>query len=170
MKTVIVIGATGLIGKLLTNKLLSDNRYDLVKIFVRRSSGTQNPKLEEHIVDFEHIESWKDEITGDELFSAMGTTIKQAGSKDVQYKIDYTYQFEVAKAAVKNGIENYVLVSSSGANSKSRNFYLRIKGELEDAVGILPFKKIIIFQPSLLLGERKEKRAGETIAAFFLFR
>ncbi len=127
----------------------------------------QNPKLEEHLVDFDRIENWKNEITGDELFSALGTTIKQAGSKETQYKIDFTYQHKIAEAAAENRIPNYMLVSSYGADSKSKNFYLRIKGELEDAVSNLPFEKIIIFQPSSLLGERKEKRTGETIAAFF---
>ena len=167
MKTAIVIGATGLIGNHLVHKLLSDDRYEQVKTFVRRTSGIQNSKLEEHIVDFDRIEKWKNEITGNELFSALGTTIKQAGSKESQYMIDYTYQFQAAKAAAENGVRNYLLVSSYGTNSKSKNFYLKIKGELEDAVGTLPFKKIVIFQPSLLLGERKEKRTGETIAAFF---
>ncbi len=167
MKTAIVIGATGLIGNHLVHKLLRDSRYKQVKIFVRRSSMMQNPKLEERVVDFNQIEKWENEITGDELFSALGTTIKQAGSKEAQYKIDYSYQYEVAKAAAETGVRKFLLVSSYGADSKSKNFYLRIKGELEDAVGTLPFKKIVIFQPSLLLGERKEKRAGETIAAFF---
>ena len=167
MKTAIVIGATGLIGNQLVHKLLDDDRYGYIKIFVRRSSGMQDPKLKEHIVNFDLIEKWKNELTGDELFSALGTTIKQAGSKEAQFKIDYTYQYEAAKAAAENKVPNYLLVSSYGADSKSKNFYLRIKGELEDAVGILPFKKIIIFQPSLLLGNRTEKRTGETIAAFF---
>lgn len=165
MKTAIVIGATGLIGSHLVRKLLNDNRYEIVKTFVRRSSGIQNPKLEEHIVDFEQIEKWKSKIAGDELFSAFGTTIKQAGSKDAQYKIDYTYQYELAKAAAANGIRNYILVSSYGADSKSKNFYLRIKGELEDVVSVLPFEKTFIFQPSLLLGNRTEKRMSETVAA-----
>ncbi|MEW5843030.1 MAG: NAD(P)H-binding protein [Bacteroidota bacterium] len=167
MKTAIVIGATGLIGRQLVSKLLDDNRYEIVKTFVRRSSGVHNAKLQEHVIDFDRIEEWKNEITGDELFSALGTTIKQVGSKEAQYKIDYTYQFEVAKAALENNVQSYILVSSYGADSKSKNFYLRIKGELEEAISILQFEKTIIFQPSLLLGERKEKRTGETIAAFF---
>ena len=83
MKSAIVIGATGLIGSSLTLQLLSDGRYDKVKIFVRRPSGIINDKLEEHIVDFNLMKEWKDKITGDELFSALGTTIKQAGSKEV---------------------------------------------------------------------------------------
>ncbi|MFH1196663.1 MAG: NAD(P)H-binding protein [bacterium] len=165
MKTAIVIGATGLIGKNLTRILLDDERYSFVKIFVRRSSGVVHPKLEEHIVDFDEIEKWKGEITGDVLFSAMGTTIKKAGSQAVQYKIDFTYQYEFAKAAAANGVRKYLLVSSIGAGSKSKNFYLKIKGELEDKISELSLKNIMIFQPSLLIGERDEKRFTEELGA-----
>ena len=164
MKTAIVIGATGLIGKHLTKWLLDDPAYSSVKVFVRRTLNISNPKLEEHVVDFDETSIWKDKITGDELYSAMGTTIKKAGSKEAQYKIDVTYQYEFAKAAVENGVRDYFLVSSSGANAKSKLFYMRIKGELEEKVKLLPFNKIRIFRPSLLLGERSERRFGEKAA------
>ncbi len=163
MKTAIVVGATGLIGRFLTIKLLKDVRYDVVKVFVRHSLGISNPGLEEHIVDFDSIETWKDIITGDELFSAMGTTIKKDGNKETQYKIDFTYQYEVAKAAYENGVEKYILVSSAGANPRARNFYLRIKGDLEESAAKLTFKKFFIFKPSILVGARNEKRIGEKI-------
>ena len=161
MKTAVVIGASGLIGKSLVKKLLDDNSYKSVKVFVRRSTNISNSKLEEHIVDFDKITDWKNKITGDELYSAMGTTIKKAGSKETQYKIDVTYQYEFAKAASENGARDYFLVSSSGANANSKLFYMRIKGELEEKVKLLPFNKIRIFRPSLLVGERDEKRFGE---------
>lgn len=161
MKTAIVIGATGLVGKFLTQNLLSEERYSTVKIFVRRSIGIANPKLEEHLIDFEKLQNWKNEITGDELYSAMGTTIKKAGSKAVQYKIDFTYQYEFAQAAFQNGVEKYLLVSSAGANENSRNFYLRMKGELDKKTSSLGFQNILIFRPSILSGERNEIRKGE---------
>jgi len=164
MKTAIVIGASGLIGKALVRKLLEDNRYNSVKVFVRRSINISNSKLVEHIVDFDRITDWKNKITGDELYSAMGTTIKKAGCKEAQYKIDVTYQYEFAKAAAENGVSSYFLVSSSGANVESKLFYMKIKGELEEKVKLLPFNKIRIFRPSLLLGERDEKRFGEKAA------
>ena len=164
MKTAIVIGATGLIGKHLTKLLLDDPAYSSVKVFVRRTLNISNPKLEEHVVDFDEISIWKDKITGDELYSAMGTTIIKAGSKEAQYKIDVTYQYEFAKAAVENGVRDYFLVSSSGANVKSKLFYMRIKGELEEKVKLLPFNKIRLFRPSLLLGERSERKFGEKAA------
>jgi uncharacterized protein YbjT (DUF2867 family) len=164
MKTAIVIGATGLIGKHLTKMLMDNPAYSTVKIFVRRSLNISNTKLEEHVVNFDEIANWKDRITGDELFSAMGTTIRKAKSTAVQYKVDVTYQFEFAKAASENGVKNYFLVSSAGANSKSKLFYLRIKGELDEKVKKLSFHKIRIFRPSMLLGERLEKRFGEKAA------
>ena len=163
MKTAIVIGATGLVGSFITLKLLDDNRYSKVKVFVRNSLKVKHTKLEEHIVDFEKLDLWKDEIEGDELYSALGTTIKKAGSKEAQYKIDYTYQYETAKAAVKNGVKSYMLISSAGANYKSGNFYLRMKGNLDEKVQQLNFEKIRIFRPSILVGSRSEKRAGESI-------
>ncbi len=163
MKTAIVIGATGLVGSFITLKLLDDNRYSKVKVFVRNSLKVKHTKLEEHIVDFEKLDLWKDEIEGDELYSALGTTIKKAGSKEAQYKIDYTYQYETAKAAAKNGVKSYMLISSAGANYKSGNFYLRMKGNLDEKVQQLNFEKIRIFRPSILVGSRSEKRAGESI-------
>jgi len=164
MKTAVVIGASGLIGKTLVKKLLEDNRYNSIKVFVRRSINISNSKLVEHIVDFDKITDWKSKITGDELYSAMGTTIKKAGSKEAQYKIDVTYQYEFAKAAADNGVMSYFLVSSFGANAKSKLFYMKIKGELEEKVKLLPFRKIRIFRPSLLVGEREDKRFGEKAA------
>jgi uncharacterized protein YbjT (DUF2867 family) len=164
MKTAIVIGATGLVGKILVNTLLADNRYQTIKVFARKPTGFYHPKLEEHIVDFDNIEKWKYNITGEELFSAMGTTIRKAKSKSAQYRVDVTYQYEVAKAASENGVKSYFLVSSSGANLNSKLFYLRIKGELDEKVQQLSFTKIRIMRPSLLLGERPEKRFGEKAA------
>jgi uncharacterized protein YbjT (DUF2867 family) len=162
MKTAIVIGATGLVGNQIKQKLLGDDRYAKVKVFVRRSLNLNHPKLEEHIVDFDKTESWKNKLTGDELYSALGTTIKKAGSKETQYKIDFTYQYEAAKAASENGVKKYLLVSSAGANSKSSNFYLQMKGNLDDKIQHLNYEQIYIFRPSILVGERSEKRFGES--------
>ncbi|MBK7498408.1 MAG: NAD(P)H-binding protein [Ignavibacteriales bacterium] len=163
MKTAIVIGASGLVGSYITLKLLDDNRYDKVKVFVRNTIDISHPKLEEHIIDFDKIEVWKEFLTGDELYSALGTTIKKAGSKEAQFKVDYTYQYDVAKAAAENGVKKYLLVSSAGANYKSSNFYLRTKGNLDEKVQQLGFEQICIFRPSILVGLRSEKRLGETI-------
>ncbi|MFH1250391.1 MAG: NAD(P)H-binding protein [bacterium] len=171
MKTAIIIGATGLVGSHLTRQLLEDEHYDKVKIFVRRSPNITHKKLVTHIVNFDDIQFWKKHLTGDELFSAMGTTIKKAGSQAAQYQIDFSYQYDVAKAAADNCVKQFVLVSSAGADSCSKNFYLRMKGELEDAVAGLIFKRIIIFKPSILAGKRSERRIMESIGigATYLF-
>lgn len=164
MKTAIIIGATGLVGSFITLKLLDDNRYNKVKVFVRRSLEIVHSKLEENIVDFEKIDSWKELLICDELFSALGTTIKKAGSKETQYKIDFTYQHEIAEAASNNGVKNYFLVSSLGADYKSSNFYLRMKGNLDEKIQQLNFERIRIFRPSILVGLRSEERLGESIS------
>jgi uncharacterized protein YbjT (DUF2867 family) len=167
-KTAIIIGATGLVGSEVLKLLLSDDRYTKIKVFHRRSTGIKHPKLEEHIVEFDQIEEWKHTLTGDELYSALGTTIKKAGSQERQYTIDYTYQFETAKAAAENGVKNYSLVSSAGADHQSKVFYSRLKGELDTDVKDLPFEVITIMRPSILAGERSESRPGESIGKFFM--
>jgi len=156
-----VIGASGLVGHELVVQLLDHPEFEKVRIFVRRTTGIVHSKLEEQIIDFDQTESWKPLVTGDVLFSALGTTIKTAKTKENQYRVDFTYQFEFAKAAAGNGVPAYLLVSSMGANPKSSVFYSRMKGELEDAVAKLPFQKLIIIRPSILDGDRQEKRAGE---------
>ncbi len=162
-KTGIVVGATGLVGSHILELLLSDDRYSKVLVFHRRSTGLSHPKLTEHIITFDSIEDWKDLLIGDELYSALGTTIKQAGSKEAQWTIDYDYQFEVAKAGAQNGIISYALVSSIGATNETNNFYLKMKGQLDDEVQRLGFKDTLIVRPSFLKGERKESRFWERV-------
>ena len=159
-----VIGATGLVGKQLVHKMLNDERFEKVRIFVRREAGLQHPKLEQLVVDFGITETWEKHLTGDVLFSALGTTLKQAGSKEKQYEIDFTFNLNFAKKAKENGIENYVLVSSVGANSKSSIFYTRMKGELDEAVTKVGFRNLAILRPASLTGDRKEKRIAEKIS------
>lgn len=165
-KKALIIGATGLVGSHLLQELLNDPHFSEVVVLGRRSTHISHEKLTEHIINFDQLDSYKDIITGDVLFSCLGTTLKKAGSKEVQWKIDYTYQFEMAKAAKLNRVKTMVLVSSSGANAKSKIFYSRMKGELEEAIRELLFPITLIFQPSLLLGEREEVRRGEKIGEF----
>lgn len=159
-----VIGATGLVGKHLVKLLLENENFKKVRIFVRRDSGITHPKLEQHIVDFGDEKTWGTKLTGDVLFSALGTTLKQAGGKEQQYQIDVVYNRNFAKKAKENGIENYVLVSSIGANSKSKLFYLHIKGRLDNAVAEMGFKNLVILRPSSLTGNRTPRRIAEEIS------
>jgi len=169
MKKAIVIGGTGMVGLQLVKQLIEDEKYDEIISLVRRSSGINNPKLQEKIINFDQPESWSNLITGDVLFSTLGTTIAQAKTKNAQFKVDYTYQFIVAETAAKNGVGTYVLISSAGANSKSSVFYTNMKGKLEDAVQALSFKQITIIRPGQLTGNRAEKRKSEKIALSIMY-
>lgn len=168
MKKALVIGCTGLVGKNLIELLIQDPEYSEIKLFTRRSTGIEHPKISEFITNFDDLSDVKDKITGDALFSCLGTTIRKAGSKEVQYKIDLTYQLEFAKLAALNTVKNYVLISSVSANAGSRFFYSRIKGMLEDAVKDLNFTRIVILRPSVLKGKRDEFRFGEKFGALII--
>jgi len=163
-KTANVIGATGLVGRELVSLLLKHPGIEKVRIFVRRDLNWKDSRLEQHIVDFDRENSWKTFLKGDILFSTMGTTLKKAGSKAGQYKVDFTYQYRFAEEAAANGIPVYVLVSSMGANPHSGLFYSRIKGELDEAVMKLPFRQTVILRPSLLVGQREKKRWAEELS------
>ena len=156
----LVIGATGATGKDLVNQLCQDSDFDEIDIFVRRRSDFHHEKVKAHLVDFDHPEEWKHLVKGDVAFSCLGTTLKSAGSKENQKVIDYDYQFNFAKAAKENNVQDYILVSAYGASPDSKIFYSRIKGELEEAVKNLKFEKTTIFKPGML--ERKNTdRNGE---------
>ena len=156
----LVIGATGATGKDLVKQLCQDSDFDEIDIFVRRRSDFHHEKVKAHIVDFDHPEEWKHLVKGDVAFSCLGTTLKSAGSKENQKVIDYDYQFNFAKAAKENNVQDYILVSAYGASPDSKIFYSRIKGELEEAVKNLKFEKTTIFKPGML--ERKNTdRNGE---------
>ena len=127
----LVIGATGATGRELVNKLLIDDDFHQISIFVRTATNIKHKKLKIHEIEFKELEKNKDIIKGDILFSALGTTKKDAGGKDQQYEIDYTYQYKFAKIAAENGVGQFSLVSSVGANAKSSFFYPKIKGALE---------------------------------------
>lgn len=166
--TAIILGSTGLVGSQLLNLILADERFIKVKIFVRRKTNIEHSKLEEHVIDFDQIASFSDKISADVLFSALGTTLKKAGSKKAQYKVDYTYQFEIAKYAALNGVNDFLLVSAMGVSKSSLFFYSRIKAELENEIKKLNFERIKIFRPGILAGNRNEKRLGEELALKFI--
>ena len=159
----IVIGATGATGKELVKKLLEDTDFSTVSIFVRKDPNITHSKLKTYVIDFSKVEDYRELIKGDVLFSCLGTTLRTAGSKEKQYLVDYTYQYEFAKMASDNGVPVYSLVSSTGANEASPFFYPKIKGELEEAIKKLPFKTIQIFQPPTLIRQKNLMRTGEKI-------
>lgn len=169
MKKAIVIGATGMVGNQLIKQLIDSSEYSEIISLVRRPSGVSHSKLKEQVIDFDKPESWKELVVGNVLFSTLGTTIAQAKTTAAQYNVDFTYQFQVAEMAAKNGVTNYVLVSSAGANSKSKAFYMKMKGELDEAVQSLPFEVISILRPGQLAGERTAYRFGEKIGLSVMY-
>lgn len=169
LRTALVIGSTGMVGRELIKQLCESSEFEQVISFVRRSSGFSHSKLQEHVVNFDQPESWKELLKGDVLFSCMGTTLAAAGSKASQYKVDYTYQYETARMAAENNVPVYVLVSSTGANANSALFYPKIKGQLDEAVQKLGFKSVQILRPGQLYGKRQQKRSAELFAVKMMF-
>lgn len=157
----ILIGATGLVGSEILKRLINDDRFTSVNIFTRRALKITHPKIKELIIDFENLETLQEPIVGDVLFSALGTTLKKAGSKEAQYKVDFQYQYDIARLAQKNHVGTLIQISSVGANPRSPFFYLRMKGELEESLKGLDFKKCCILQPGPLVGQREEERPQE---------
>ena len=159
----LVIGATGATGQEIVSQLLEDDDFDSVSIFVRKDPNITHSKLKTYVIDFSKVEDYRELIKGDVLFSCLGTTLRTAGSKEKQYLVDYTYQYEFAKIASDNGVPIYSLVSSTGANENSPIFYPKIKGKLEEVIKKLSFKTIQIFQPPTLIRQKKLMRTGEKI-------
>jgi uncharacterized protein YbjT (DUF2867 family) len=161
-----VLGGTGMIGRELIALLSDDPSVEFVRMLVRRPITSPHPKVEVKLVDFEDAESIKLAIDGCEaVFCAIGTTQKKVkGDQEAYKKIDFDIPVRAARVCHEIGCRKFLLVSAVGANSKSSNFYLRLKGHVEDAISLEPFASIHFFQPSLLLGNRDEKRFGEKMA------
>ena len=164
----IVLGATGATGRALVQQLLDHPAFGSVTIFVRKAPALTHEKLKVHVIDFSKLQTYKNLIVGDVLFSALGTTRKDAGSKANQYEVDYTYQYEFAKMALNNGVDHYALVSSYGADETSMFFYLKIKGALEEAIKKLSFQSICIYQPPSLIRQPDLLRPAEKRAIWML--
>jgi uncharacterized protein YbjT (DUF2867 family) len=163
-RTALLIGATGLVGGHCLELLLGDAAYRSVVTLGRRRLPLEHPKLTQHIVEFRRLRDNASLLQAEDIFSCLGTTIKKAGTKEAFREVDFTYQYEVARAAAESGARQLLLVSALGAHARSAVFYNRVKGELEAAVSHLPFDGVQIFRPSLLLGNRAEFRLGEALA------
>ena len=167
-KTAIILGATGLTGSHLLQLLLDDERYARIIVFGRKTCGVSNANLTEHIVNVLHLENQQELFQADEVFCCIGTTKAKTPNKDIYTKIDYGIPTAAAKLCKENGIETFMVISALGAKKKSKIFYNRVKGKMEEAVLGLNIKNTYILQPSLIVGNRDEKRSGEKVAAFFM--
>lgn len=169
-KTALLCGATGLVGGECLKVLVEDDYYRQIVVLTRRDLGEigRQGKVRQHILDFEELERYKELVAADHVFCALGTTMRKAGSRQRFRRVDFEYPLQIARMALANGARHFSLVSSLGANPKSRTFYLRVKGEVEEAICGLGFPSVAILRPSLLVGERAEVRLGERIGRLLL--
>lgn len=165
-KTAILFGATGLVGSELLVMLENDLRYSKIKVFGRSKPKFTSEKVELFLGDLRNPERLASNLTGDDLFICLGTTIKVAGSKEEFRRIDLELPAKIAAMAQANGVETAVVISSIGASATSSSFYLRTKGEMEQKIIASNFSKIAIMRPSLLLGNREEFRMGEAVSKY----
>jgi len=164
-KTAVVLGATGLIGQHLVQELLQNDFFSKVRILVRRPLTLNHPKADIQVVNFNDEKDIAAKIDiGDVIFCCIGTTRKKVKGNKTEYrKVDYDIPIITARLGVQHGFNQFLMVSAIGANPVAANFYLQLKGCIEEDVTALPFESIHIFRPSLLLGKREEFRLGEQI-------
>lgn len=167
-KTAIILGASGLTGNLLLNRLLEDSAYDRVKVFTRRTLGVKHPKVVEYVVDLLKLDRYQSDFTGDEVFCCIGTTTQKTKDRSVYRKIDFGIPVAAAKLCKANKIETFMVISALGANAESKIFYNRTKGEMEMAVLRQKIMNVYVLRPSLIKGKRQENRLGEGIGALIM--
>ena len=160
-RTALLVGATGLIGSFLLQRLLASERYASVTVWARRDIGRAHPKLTVEITDFERLEERR--ADAEDVFCCLGTTIKQAGSQAAFRRVDHDYPVALAHAAARSGAQRLLVISALGANPDSTVFYNRVKGEMEANVRAAGVPKTVFFRPSLLSGPRVEPRLGEKV-------
>lgn len=163
-KKAVLIGASGLVGNALLQQLLLHPQYQEILILVRGKLPLRHDKLKQEVINFDFLEDYAGLLHGDVVFSCIGSTKNKTPDLLSYKKVDHDYPLKFAEIASRNGVEQFHLISAIGANPAASNFYLRMKGETEKALQKLPFKSIFIYQPSLLDGERNEKRAFERLA------
>jgi uncharacterized protein YbjT (DUF2867 family) len=165
--SVLILGATGLVGAECVRQFAESSRFERVIALARRTLAVPSTRVESHVIDFERLDDAARHFRVSHVVCALGTTIKKAGTQERFRRVDYDYALAAARLGVREGARHFLLVSALGASAKSRIFYSRVKGELEDAIRALAYRSVTIVRPSLLLGERAEVRPGESIGKFF---
>ncbi|MDH4105997.1 MAG: NAD(P)H-binding protein [Gammaproteobacteria bacterium] len=164
-RTALIAGATGLVGSECLRLLVASRAYDRVIVVARRPSGAASspPKVQEIIVDFAALESVQSRLVADDVFCALGTTIRKAGSQAKFREVDFEYPKRLAELTLAGGAKHFSLVSALGATSASNVFYSRVKGELEDAVRAMKWPGLCLLRPSVIAGDRQESRPVERL-------
>jgi uncharacterized protein YbjT (DUF2867 family) len=168
VKTALIAGASGLVGSFLVRDLIDSPDYGSVVSLGRRGVGWSHPKLRQITVDFETFQALPEDLRVDDVFCTLGTTAKKAGSPEAFRKVDFDLILKLARASLARGARTFTVVSSLGADPRSRFFYPRVKGELEETLRTLGFPALIILRPSLIVGRRPIPRLGETLAEVLL--
>ncbi|MCK0157496.1 nucleoside-diphosphate sugar epimerase [Cellulophaga sp. F20128] len=167
-KTAIILGATGLTGGILLQRLLAHKSYSKVLLFSRSSSGISHKKLEEHIIDMQQLLDYKSKFVANDVFCCIGTTKAKTPNKALYKNIDYGIPVAAAQLCKANHCNTFIVISALGANAGSSVFYNKVKGEMEQKVSEQRIPKLHILQPSLIAGKREEKRIGEWIGKVFM--
>jgi uncharacterized protein YbjT (DUF2867 family) len=168
-RSILLCGATGLVGGECLRLLAADATFDPVIVIGRRPlpdatlADLDTSRVQQHVVDFDRIDDYAELLKVDQVICALGTTIRQAGSKERFAQVDFAYPFAIARIAQARGARHFLLVSSLGAGARSRVFYSRVKGEVEDAVSALRYRSTTIVRPSLLVGDREKSRPAEVV-------
>ena len=166
MKTALIFGSSGLVGKSLLNQIINNSNYSKAKIFVRSSLEISDQKVEIINTDFKDLEIIKNLITGDDCFFCIGTTKKNSPNKSEYRRVELDLPKKIAQISKSNNVKSFIFVSSGFADPKNSGDYLKFKGLVEEEIKNLNFEKIGILRPSFLLGNRKENRVGEKIGIF----
>ena len=166
LRSVMLLGATGLVGSECLRLLAQDETVGRIVVLTRRHVDSLDAvaKVEQHMVDFDRLTAYAPLFAVDQIFCALGTTLRKTPRKDRYRVIDFLYPITAAHLGIEKGASHYLVVSAAGASSRSPFFYNRLKGELEDALKALPYRSVTIIQPSVLKGERAEPRASEKLA------
>lgn len=177
-RAILLAGASGLVGSACLRALAADPAFERIVLATRRPlhfggpDGIEGPgraRIQQHVVDFRHLDRHPELFQVDQILCALGTTIKTAGSEPAFREVDYAYPLQLAQLGLAAGARHFLVVSALGANAKSRVFYNRVKGEMERDLLALDYRSITIARPSLLLGERREFRLGEELVKRFSF-
>ena len=169
MKTALIFGSSGLVGGQLLNKLIQNNNYSKIKVFIRSELKINDSKLDIIKTDFNNLEKHREDIKGDDCFFCIGTTKKNSPDKNEYRRVELDIPKEIAQIAKSNSVNSFAFVSSGYADAKSSGDYLKFKGLVEEELKNLNFSKLAIMRPSFLIGVRKEERVGEKIG-IFLFK